>query len=363
MMTRARRPMWILVVFALTAAACGGGEPSSKAPDRSTTTTLIAPGGTATEPDGSGARGPTDTSDGVSSGRVLLGAYVAPRGEFGDQARREAVLAHESEIGRPLALVNEFFSFDKPWALDRLRWHLESGRALMISWNGAPARSILSGEMDSLISERARWTRELDSPVIIRFFWEPDAAKGARWGYHDDPSLYGQVWRHVRDIFSQEGADQVLWAWTPTTFHFADGSAPEFYPGDDVVDLIGADGYLWVPCRGEDFRSAAQEYGDFLTWARGRGKPLMVAEWGAGEDPATNSKSRFIESMAEMVREVPEIVAVVAFDSPDPEDRGCDFEIDSSGPALAAYREFASSPLMNATPALVDQLLEDTRGG
>jgi len=293
----------------------------------------------------------------VDGGRALLGAYVAPRGEFGDRARREAVLAHERKIGRPLALVNEFFAFDKPWALDRLRWHLESGRALMISWNGAPAEAILSGELDPVIAERARWARDLDAPLILRFFWEPDAAKGERWGYHDDPGLYGRVWRHVRDIFTAEGADRVLWAWTPTTFHFSDGLAPRFYPGDDVVDLIGADGYLWVPCRGDQYRSASDEYGDFLDWARGRGKPLIVAEWGAGENPGGDTKSRFIGSMVEMVENEPEIVAVVAFDSPDPEGRGCDFEIDSSPGSLAAYRDFASSSVMGGTPERLAELV------
>ena len=340
------------MAVALVAAACSGGDAPS-GPEGEPAVSTTRPGADTT------ASVPVETTvppEGEVTRRVLLGAYVAPRGEFGDEARREAVLAHEREIGRPLALVNEFFAFEKPWAVERLRWHLESGRALMISWNGAPADSILSGQMDAVIAERARWTRDLNATVIMRFFWEPDAAKGERWGYHDDPALYGQVWRHVRDIFAAEGADRVLWAWTPTTFHFSDGSAPDFYPGDDVVDLIGADGYLWVPCRSDEYRSASEEYGDFLAWARGRGKPLIVAEWGAGENPASDTKERFIDSMAEMVDRVPEIVAVVAFDSPDPEDRGCDFEIDSSPASLSSYREFASSPLMGGAPESVDEI-------
>ena len=135
------------------------------------------------------------------SSLALLGAYVEPRGDFGDDARRQAVLDHEAMIGRPLGLVNEFFRFDLEWAVERLQWHLDRGSALMISWNGAPAADILNGSSDDLIRERARWTRDLQSPVLLRFFWEPDAEKGDRWGYHDYPALYGEVWRYVRALF------------------------------------------------------------------------------------------------------------------------------------------------------------------
>ena len=87
------------------------------------------------------------------------------------------------------------------------------------------------------------------------------------------------MWNHVRAIFAEEGADNAKWVWTPTTWHFVTGNAPAFYPGDDVVDVIGADGYLWSPCQGE-VETAVDVFGAFLDWADGRDKPVVFCRVG-----------------------------------------------------------------------------------
>ncbi len=289
------------------------------------------------------------------SSLALLGAWVEPRGEFGDDARRQAVLDHEAMIGRPLGLVHEFFRFDLPWAVDRLQWHLDRGSALMISWNGAPAADILNGSSDDLIRERARWTRDLKDPVLLRFFWEPDAEKGDRWGYHDDPALYGEVWRYVRALFDEEGATNAQWVWTPTTWHFVTGSAPDFYPGDDVVDVIGADGYLWSPCQG-GIESATDVFGAFLEWAADRPQPILIAEWGADADASAGSKATFIGEMLDLFGPMDRLLGLVVFDSVDPGGRGCDWRIDSDPSSLEAYRDLANDPRFAATQAKVEAL-------
>ena len=246
-------------------------------------------------------------------------------------------------IGRPLAIVNEFFSFDKEWQLDRLRWHIESGRSLMISWNGEDAERILSGSADDVIRQRAEWTRELDVVLLMRFFWEPDAAKGAGWGYHDDPRRYHDVWRYVRAIFAEEGADNARWVWTPTTWHFTTGNAPTYFPGDDVVDVIGADGYLWSPCQGSA-ESAESVFGDFLEWAAERPQPIVIAEWGADADAGVGTKAQFVTEMHTLVSQIENLFAIIVFDAKDPGGRGCDWRVDSSQSALDAYRSLAADP-------------------
>ena len=296
---------------------------------------------------------PPEQSD--ESSLALLGAYVEPRGDFGDDARRQAVLDHEAMLGRPLGLVNEFFRFDLEWAVERLQWHLDRGSALMISWNGAPAADILNGSSDDLIRERARWTRDLQSPVLLRFFWEPDAEKGDRWGYHDDPALYGEVWRYVRALFDEEGATNAQWMWTPTTWHFVTGSAPDFYPGDDVVDVIGADGYLWSPCQGA-IESATDVFGAFLEWAADRPQPILIAEWGADADASAGSKATFIGEMMDLFGPMDRLLGLVVFDAVDPGGRGCDWRIDSDPSSLEAYRDLANDPRFAATQAKVDAL-------
>ena len=252
---------------------------------------------------------------------MLLGAYVESRGEHTDAERRAAVLDHEVMIGRQLALVNEFFSFSKDWNLERLRWHLDSGRGLMISWNGTNATDVLSGSLDDVIRQRARWTADLAAPIPVAVLLGTRRHQGRSWGYHDDPTLYHDVWKHVRSIFAEEGVDNAKWVWAPTTWHFTTGNAPAFFPGDDVVDVIGADGYMWSPCVG-DVESAHDVFGDFLLWAKSRPQPIVLSEWGADSDTDGEAKVGFITEMHDLVSRIDNLLAVVVFDSTDPGDRG-----------------------------------------
>jgi hypothetical protein len=336
----------VLAVIAIVTlcAACGATDSEPGALDQ-TTTSRVTPS-TATT---SAVEVTSTTTGPVASTGALLGAYVEPRGGFTDDERRQAILDHEAMIGRSLAIVNEFFSFDKEWHLDRLRWHIDSGRTLMISWNGSDADTILSGSADDVIRQRAAWTRDLGVVLLMRFFWEPDAAKGATWGYHEDPAIYHQVWRYVRAIFEEEGADNARWVWTPTTWHFITGNAPAFFPGDDVVDVIGADGYLWSPCQGPP-ESAVAVFGDFLEWAEARPQPIVIAEWGADD---AGTKSQFVSEMHSLGSQVENLLALIVFDAVDPGGRGCNWRIDSSQDALDAYRALAADAAFGGT---ADQL-------
>lgn len=347
----------LVLVFSLIATACssttGDSSTPTSSPDTAPPTTADVSPSTSTIPGNPDAA--SVGADGGEVGLALLGAWVGPRDGFGDEARRQAILDHEEAIGRKLGLVNEFFRFDLEWSMDRLRWHLDRGTGLMISWNGAPATSILDGSSDDLIRQRAVWTRELDEPLLLRFFWEPDAAKGERWGYHDNPALYEEVWRYVRAIFDQEGVTNARWVWTPTTWHFATGFAPQFYPGDDVVDVIGADGYLWAPCRGS-IETAEEVFGPFLAWAQDRPQPILVAEWGAALDNGDGTKRRFFDAVFDLFSPMDRLLGLVVFDAIDPNNERCDMRIDSDAASLEAYRRLANDPRFGATAALIAEL-------
>ena len=354
-----RKPFVLIVASTMLLAACGGGGSTTTA----STTTTVAPAVSTTDVDLDAATTtvasttPTAQEAGLAdmTPGIMLGASIYPKGEINDASRRAAFEAHEAAIGRPLAIANEFFPFDKDWKIERLQWHLDEGRALMVSWNGTHADRILDGSVDELIRQRARWTADLGETIIMRFFWEPDAAKGAEWGYHEDPTRYHDVWRHIRTIFEDEGATNAHWLWTPTAWHFMTGSAVDFYPGDDVVDLIGVDGYLWSPCIGAE-ETATDVFGPFLDWAATKSQPIVVAEWGADEDGGTGSKARFVEQTLELFAANDRVIAMIAFDADDPGGRGCNFRIDSSAAALDAYVELANDPRLQGGAGLVGTL-------
>ena len=52
-------------------------------------------------------------------------------------------------------------------------------------------------------------------------------------------------------VFKQEGTSNVSWTWTMTDWAFEttdERAADNWYPGDDVVDVIGADAYNFSDC-------------------------------------------------------------------------------------------------------------------
>jgi len=129
----------------------------------------------------------------------------------------------------------------------------------------------------------------------------------------------------------------------------------DLWPGDDVVDWVGFDPYLFARPGGYghgdfgylvDRTSDPRRWPGFYTWVtRTHGdKPVMIAEWGVFEYPTDPSKKAWIYStVADQLARYPAIRALVYFDSP-AAPRG-DTRPDSSGVALAEYRRLAGSTL------------------
>ena len=123
----------------------------------------------------------------------------------------------------------------------------------MISWNGKTLNLAIGlGQYDDMIRSRAQAVKALGEKVLIRWMWEMDGREKAENTQH--PALYIAAWRHIHDVFAEEGASNVQWVWCPNATAFRiedDRNAPAYYPGDDYVDWICADGYNWAPGRTE----------------------------------------------------------------------------------------------------------------
>ena len=93
--------------------------------------------------------------------------------------------------------------------------------------------------------------RELGKPVFLRYAHRMDDPANSGWV--GSPESFRAAWAHVREIFAGLPASFV---WAPTAAAFGSDSADRFYPGDDQVDWIAADGYNGPGCRpGAGWRS------------------------------------------------------------------------------------------------------------
>lgn len=279
----------------------------------------------------------------VPESGTLLGAWTDAGGSYTDAEVRAAVEEHEDKIGRGLDIAHDFNTFDSAINVSRLRWYHETGRIPMATWNGAPPDDILSGANDDWIRAQAERFKAVEYPVFLRFFHEVDSTKGANWGYEANPEKFEEVWRYVRTIFASVGANNVVWVYSPTAWGFETGEAELYYPGDDVVDWVGADGYLWIPCRPDAYESFASVYEAAFEFALDHDKPLMAAEWGAGGSGDDSHKADFYASVVEAAEQNPVLAAIVYFDTVGPE--GCDWRIDTTPTSLEAYRAMANDPV------------------
>jgi beta-mannanase len=184
-------------------------------------------------------------------------------------------------------------------------WSINPNLPANVQYN----KNITDGVWDSYLHELAR-NMAADGRIIhFRMFWEMNAYgyEGGGWGgrwsakwyataddaYNDrnpinTPTTFKNMWRHVVDIFKDEGAYNVKFWFTvgpvpPSGYENAFGSIPlaDIYPGDYYVDYLG---YEFYTKPGEyitalRIRSTYQELADLNPV-----KPIVIAEAGIFTD-------------------------------------------------------------------------------
>jgi hypothetical protein len=276
---------------------------------------------------------------------ALFGAYVADSEDYTPASVQRAITDLEATLGRRLDLTHAFYPWDRPFPTWREEWSLERGQIPLISWNGTYTDQIVRGEHDALIRERADGVKALGERVIIRWFWEMDGRKKADRAV--SPDSYIAAWRHLRRLFAEQGATNVEWAWCPNAWSARGGRAQLFYPGDEHVDWLCADGYNWAPTKdGAPWQSFEEVFADFYDWAAPRGKPIMIGETGAQERAPGEKGAWQGQAHAALKERFPLVRAYVHFDAIDYV-QDYDWRVDTSASSLEAFVAMARDPYFN----------------
>lgn len=131
-------------------------------------------------------------------------------------------------------------------------------------WDPEVTAGLFDGELRAI----AKALAEDGRPILLRPGFEFNGA----WNNYQ-PESYRSSFVHIRSLFDDEGADNVVWVWNA---HPAGAIAPfmEFYPGDEVVDWWGINFF------GKAFDSHSQQAftEEFAAAAKARGKPLSIPE-------------------------------------------------------------------------------------
>lgn len=148
----------------------------------------------------------------------------------------------------------------------------------------------------------AEGMKGLGFTIAIRFahemnsYWYP-------WGVFANGNKIGQyvrAWRHVHDIFTQVGARNVIWIWSPNIIWNNFTDLARLYPGDSYVTWVGLSGYYGT--RGmENYKNFNAIFDPTIRELRTfTHKPLVITETGA-----TNSSGLTAHWVTQMFRELP----------------------------------------------------------
>jgi hypothetical protein len=270
--------------------------------------------------------------------------------------------------GKQLSLVNVFVPFANcpptpcsfykfaPGMMESIREH---GAIPLFSWSSQaiPSRleepdfqlsDVIAGTYDSYIRSFAEEARDWGHPFFLRFNWEMNG-NWFPWSEGVNGNREGEfvaAWRHVHDIFTAVGADNVSWVWCPNIdpYGIFQGLGP-LYPGDAYVDWTGLDGYNWGtnPTKPDRWMSFDELYGSTyqrITGTLAPSKPLLIGEMSSTE--YGGSKANWIrDTLAKIPTNYPKIGGLLWFDT---YIEGMDWPIESSSAATSAFAEGIANP-------------------
>lgn len=198
----------------------------------------------------------------------------------------------------PASLTLTLADIHAAGALPVLTWEpmfLQNGSESVI-----PAGDITSGGWDDYLSSMGALLARTGKPVCIRFAHEMNLER-YHWGSASEftassPALYRSMFQYVVRKVKSAGATNTLWIFCPNCESIPNPSVASafqwnkigsWYPGDDVVDIAGLDGYNWGNTRKKvehgwdsSWRSCSDIFGSGLQELRGTvgSMPIILGE-------------------------------------------------------------------------------------
>jgi len=202
---------------------------------------------------------------------------------------------------------------------------------VQIDPTGVSLAAIAYGRYDAYLRSYASAVKTFGARVILGFGHEMNG-NWYGWGYrHASPTAFVAAWRHIVNVFRQQGADNVTWLWTINVINRRGGSfAPSpWWPGNSYVTWVGIDGYYDQPSW-----TFASLFGPTIKAVRKLTlDPILVSETAA---PGAAGQSAKIANLFAGVRAYG-LLGFVWFDA----NRKQDWRL--SPAAIAAFREGAKT--------------------
>jgi hypothetical protein len=312
----------------------------------------------------------------VPSSGAYLGTFYAPGGDVSPQSEVSSIASTlDPLLGRNPAIVSLYQGFG-PYTIPNnvLNQVVYGQHALpLISWScgDVPDSDINAGTYDQQIALYAEQLKTFGAPVLLRWFWEMNlqpavpgtvnrntTCLGQNLSYAQQAVEYQLAYQHIWTIFHQVGATNVGFVWSVSSSRYNTPlNAADFYPGNQFVDWIAADGYD----RPTDYQGPGAFAFQFDAWYQefaSYGKPMMVSETGSPtsylgqtpqppQPPSTEQRDFLTGIEQSLPTQFPAIKALVYFDSPT---NLANWQLGDLG--MAAFIHLASDPYFSVMPDL-----------
>ena len=165
-----------------------------------------------------------------------------------------------------------------------------NGDGVMDSWSNSVLSSLTNAQWNALLTDgtplNMRWKAQIDKlaallqqfqdaniPVLFRPYHEPNIP-GFWWADLTIPEHFTALWRQLRCYLEEtKGLTNLVWVWSVSYHPTYWWRVAEFYPGDDVVDVVGLDIYPPTAAGIPDFENGWNTLSVIAP-----GKPLALTE-------------------------------------------------------------------------------------
>jgi hypothetical protein len=282
---------------------------------------------------------------------------------------KTAVAEHETTLGgstlRGLRVYKNWgdplFGVAQTWARDTGHTLFMSIRSKRQDGTVIPWAQIAAAQPGTPLyldmQSQAQQIKAFGATAYIAFNHEPEAAEARSMGTSAE---FVAAYQKVETVWKAAGVTNVRYVFAATAYGFVRKDAykaANYYPGDDFVDEIGADGYNWADCR-----TPGGKWKELSTVIEGQrqfgllhpSKGLMLYEFGSAEDRNDpGHKAQWLRNALAMFQQPAygQYRAALSWEGRSFTGGGpdCGFDYKSSPAATQAWVDMAHSPVMAAS--------------
>lgn len=277
---------------------------------------------------------------------LMLGVY--PSGWINQDTVDTELVPLDQWTGKHHSLIGTFLPIDTPnyqaYVTDVLDTSWENGYTPFVNLSARnTAYAIASGALDNSLRSWARafrdYARDGERSAFIAPLQEMNSCQrsGCWTVYGGDPANFKLAFRHIQNIFSEEGvpANSVHWTFAPNGWSdpVYDYPFESYYPGDALTEVVGFSAYNFGNCNGTSWQSplvvfnnpnrAAPE-GQYLDRMRAMApdKPIIIAQTASSarytscSGVSDTAKNAWLEEAYNYLADYPGVWGVLYFNIP-----------------------------------------------